>query len=46
MNEINVYVIENEQPFENWFGTWEYFNNINGIPGFYVKNNKDIDKWL
>ena len=40
MKEINVYVIENEQPFENWFGTWAYFKNINSIPGFYVENNK------
>jgi hypothetical protein len=41
MSEINVYVIENNQPFENWFGTWEYFQTIEGISGFYVKNNKE-----
>jgi hypothetical protein len=41
MDEINVYIIENEQPFENWFGTWEFFQTINEISGFYVKNNKE-----
>ena len=41
MDEINVYVIENKQPFENWFGTWEFFKIINKISGFYVKNNKE-----
>ena len=40
MEEINVYVIENEQPFENWFGIWKYFQTINGVSGFYVENNK------
>lgn len=40
MNEINVYVISEEQPFENWFGTWMYFRNVNNTPGFYVENNK------
>lgn len=40
MQEINVYVIENEQPFENWFGIWKYYQTINGVSGFYVENNK------
>lgn len=38
--EINVYVLENEQPYENWFGTWKNFQTINKVSGFYVENNK------
>ena len=38
--EINVYVIELEQPWENWFGTWKNFQTINKVSGFYVENNK------
>ena len=41
MNEINVYVIENEQPFENWFGIWRFFTEVDGVYGFYVENNKE-----
>ena len=39
--EINVYVIELEQPWENWFGIWRYFQTIDDISGFYVENNKE-----
>ena len=35
-DEINVYVISKEQPFENWFGIWRYFIK----DGYYVENNK------
>ena len=39
--EINVYVIEEEQPWENWFGIWEGLQTIENISGFYVSNSKE-----
>lgn len=37
--EINVYVISNEQPFENWFGTLKSYDFISNT--CIVENNKD-----
>ena len=42
MSEINVYVIENEQPFENWFGIWRFFTEVDGVYGFYECHFVDI----
>lgn len=39
--EINVYVIEEEQPWENWFGIWKGYQTIENISGFYVSNSKE-----
>jgi hypothetical protein len=37
--EINVYVISNEQPFENWFGTLKSYDFITNK--CIVENNKE-----
>lgn len=39
--EINVYVISNEQPFENWFGTLKSYDFITNK--CIVENNKEED---
>jgi len=39
--EINVYVISNEQPFENWFGTLKSYDFITNK--CIIENNKEED---
>ena len=38
IDEISVYVISENQPYENWTGMFRYFRVENNIPGFYVEN--------
>ena len=37
--EINVYVVSNEQPFENWFGTLKSYDFITNK--CIIENNKE-----
>lgn len=39
--EINVYIVSNEQPFENWYGTLKSYDFITNK--CVVENNKEQD---